>query len=271
MTAIEAEEEEDPSNLQLSWEMFELAKTIFTKHLESLEESSSLRSELEARLSETLQYLGEVSIENEDYKQAVEDLTTCLTRRQKNLPEDSRSIAETHYQLGVALGFNLQFDEAVCALNDAINVLKKRIENLKNKTESKDGSKADDAFYTREKEISEIEGLLPEITEKINDTKDMKEETIKKLGDKRMFEEGLKAEADDATPAVEAATTSSEITSVSNGDSSKTTTSISHLVKKRKKSEEPAEVVTNGTNGDVAKKPHIENEAATTNGHSNGN
>ena len=40
-------------------------------------------------------------------------------------------------QLGVALGFNLQFDEAVGALNDAINVLQKRIENLKNKTESK--------------------------------------------------------------------------------------------------------------------------------------
>ena len=137
VTAIEAEEEEDPSNLQLAWAMFELAKTIFTKHIESVDESSSIRSELETKLSETYQYLGEVSIENEDYKQAVEDLTTCLTRRQKNLPEDSRSIAETHYQLGVALGFNLQFDEAVGALNDAINVLKKRIENLGNKTESK--------------------------------------------------------------------------------------------------------------------------------------
>ena len=81
--------------------MFELAKTIFSKHIESVEESSSIRSELETKLSETYQYLGEVSIENEDYKQAVEDLTTCLTRRQKNLPEDSRSIAETHYQVRI--------------------------------------------------------------------------------------------------------------------------------------------------------------------------
>ena len=79
--------------------MFELAKTIFTKHIESVDKSSSIRSELETKLSETYQYLGEVSIENEDYKQAVEDLSTCLTRRQKNLPEDSRSIAETHYQV----------------------------------------------------------------------------------------------------------------------------------------------------------------------------
>ena len=53
-------------------------------------------------------------------------------------------------------------------------------------------------------------------------------------------------------------------------DSSKTTTSISHLVKKRKKSDEVKEEETNGTNGDVAKKPHMEGEVAT-NGHSNGN
>jgi hypothetical protein len=61
------------------------------------------RSELEAKLSETYQFLGEVSIENEDYKQAIEDLTTCLKRRQKLLPEDSRCIAETHYQVDFIL------------------------------------------------------------------------------------------------------------------------------------------------------------------------
>ncbi len=41
------------------------------------------------------------------------------------------------FQLGVALGFNLQFDEAVNALNDAIGVLQKRIDNLKTESESK--------------------------------------------------------------------------------------------------------------------------------------
>ena len=48
-----------------------------------------------------------------------------------SVPEDSRCIAETHYQLGVALGFNAQFDEAVNALSDAIAVLEKRISFLK--------------------------------------------------------------------------------------------------------------------------------------------
>ena len=35
--------------------------------------------------------------------------------------------------------------------------------------------------------------MIPEIREKIADTKDMKKETFKKLGDKRLMEEGIAA------------------------------------------------------------------------------
>ena len=87
---IDQEEIEDPSNLQLAWEMLELAKQIYGKHADSLAAESEVRMELEAKLSETYQTLGEVSIENENYPQATEDLTMCLRRRQDLLPEDSR-------------------------------------------------------------------------------------------------------------------------------------------------------------------------------------
>ena len=112
-------------------------QSVMTKHADSLEATDEKRLELEDKLSEIYQTLGEVSIENENYPQAIEDLTMCLRRRQDLNPEDSRVIAETHYQLGVALGFNAQFDEAVNALNDAINVLEKRVANLKEKKESR--------------------------------------------------------------------------------------------------------------------------------------
>ncbi|QQP36457.1 Uncharacterized protein FKW44_021571, partial [Caligus rogercresseyi] len=112
---------------------------------------------------------------------AVEDLNSCLRRREEILPSDSRSIAETHYQLGVALGFNLRFDDAVKALESSIGVLSSRVTNLKDKKESVDPSKKDDTFYTREKEIEEIEKLIPEIKEKIADTRDLQEETLKKI------------------------------------------------------------------------------------------
>ena len=99
------------------------------------------------------------------------------------LPEDSRNIAVTFYQLGIALGFNMKYEEAVVKLEEAISVLKKRIDNLKNKTESFDESKKDDVFYSREKEIAEIEALIPEIQEKIADTVEMKEENNRKMAE----------------------------------------------------------------------------------------
>jgi len=182
----EVEDEEDPSNLQLSWEMLELAKMVLTEQLEGenktgLTEES--RTSLEKRLFETFLILGEVSLENENYPQAVEDLSICLEKQKAVLPEDSRNIAVTYYQLGIAQGFNMKYEEAVDTLGLAIGVLKKRIDNLAKKTESVDESKKDDVFYTREKEMAELESLIPEIKEKITDTNEMKEESLRKIAE----------------------------------------------------------------------------------------
>merc|ERR1712117_474142 len=180
------EDEEDPSNLQLAWEMLELAKMVFTAQIEGAQKanlSEGLKATLEKRLCETYLTLGEVSLENENYVQAVEDISLCLERQQASLPADSRNIAETHYQLGVALGFHMKYEEAVVSLESAISVLETRIKNLKEKSESPDLAKQSDAFYTREKEIAEIETLIPEIKEKITDTNEMKEESIKKVAE----------------------------------------------------------------------------------------
>ena len=46
-----------------------------------------------------------------------------------------------------------------------------------------------DAFYTRESEIKQIESVIPEIEEKIKDTRDMEQQTVKKLGDKALMDE----------------------------------------------------------------------------------
>merc|ERR1739848_215984 len=248
------EEEEDPSNLQLAWEMLELAKSIFSKHADSLEAADPVRLELESKLSE-------------NYPQAIEDLTMCLRRRQDLLPEDNRSVAETHYQLGVALGFNTQFDEAVNALNDAISVLEKRVTNLKEKKESRDPSTKDAPAIdddTRLKEIAELEGLIPEIREKIADTKDMQQETLKKIGDRRLIEDAFNGSASKDQ--------NGSANKDKNGDSStseisvkKSAGNISHLVKKRSNDEKPAA-------GDASpKKPRLETNGSSSNGASSSN
>merc|ERR1712055_556490 len=164
----EGEEDEEPSNLQLAWEMLELAKVVYTKQIESGAEN---KSEMEEKLCSSILALGEVSIENENYSQAVEDIKLCL-KKQENLPKDSRITAETHYQLGVAQGFNGQYNEAVESLNAAIKIIKEKTKNMKEVSKSTSDEE--------KKEIAELEALVPEIEEKIADTKDMKKEAESK-------------------------------------------------------------------------------------------
>merc|ERR1711973_858759 len=156
------DEEEEPSNLQLAWEMLELAKVVYTKQLETAEEAD--KSHLLERLCSTMLALGEVSIENENYKQAVEDIQECL-KKEETMPQDARIIAETHYQLGVAQGFHAQHDEAVESLKSAIKIIQERITNME-KVETEEAKK----------EVTELKALVPEIEEKIKDTQDMKKE-----------------------------------------------------------------------------------------------
>merc|ERR1711872_1187862 len=178
------EEEEEPSNLQLAGEMLELAKVVYTKQMESADEKN--KKDIEEKLCRSILTLGEVSIENENYSQAVEDIQMCL-KKQESFPKDSRLVAETHYQLGVAQGFNSQVDVAVESLNSAIMIIKDRVKNLKALEKASDEER---------KEIEELEALIPEIEEKIADTKDIKKEAESKpKEDKTNFEGSAKGDA----------------------------------------------------------------------------
>merc|ERR1719318_155473 len=120
-------EDEEPSNLQLAWEMLELAKVVYSKQIETAGDGD--KTLLEERLCSSILALGEVSLDNENYSQAFDDIKLCL-EKQKHLPKDSRLVAETHCQLGVAQGFNSQYNEAVESLNNAITIIKEKTKNL---------------------------------------------------------------------------------------------------------------------------------------------
>jgi len=156
-------EDEDPSNLQLAWEMLELAKVVYSKAVQSSQ--GDKKTECVGKLCESLLCLGEVSLENENYPQAVADFTECLQLRTANLPTDSRSIAETFYQLGVAHALGSNYQDSESSLQNAIHVLEKRIGNL-SKMETSDNLAS---------EISDLHSLVAEIKEKINDHKAMAE------------------------------------------------------------------------------------------------
>merc|ERR1712119_91945 len=166
------EDEEEPSNLQLAWEVLELAKVVYTKLIATEVKDKDF---FEERLCSTMLHLGEVSIENENYQQAVEDIKLCLTKQEK-MPKDARLRAEIHYHLGLAQAFHQQFDESIESHKAAIAILKERTKNLKVMETS---STSPRKLAETNKEIAELEALIPEIEEKIVDTKDMKKEASK--------------------------------------------------------------------------------------------
>jgi len=157
----ESMEDEDPSNLQLAWEMFELAKVVYSKTGETA--TGDGKTESVSKLCDCYLGLGEVSLENENYTQAVADFTQCLVIRKANLPPDSRSIAEAHYQLGVAQALHGKYEDAESCLSSAIEVLEARVANLRKMETS----------HNIAREIADLEVLVAEIVEKISDHRTM--------------------------------------------------------------------------------------------------
>merc|ERR1712066_201508 len=69
---------DDVGHLELAWEMLELAKSIW---------ATCGKTDMEAF---ALHYLGEVSLESNNYTQAIEDLTKAANIKSKTAPSDSR-------------------------------------------------------------------------------------------------------------------------------------------------------------------------------------
>jgi len=162
----EAKAGEEPSNLQLAWEVLEVSKLICKEQLEAGSKDKVAKdaiAAMEKRFCDTHHLLSEVSVESGNYGQAVEDLKVCLDRQKVALPKDCRDIAVTYYQLGVAQGFDKKYDEAIASLEAAVTVLDSTLASLKGKP----GKMA-------KMEITEIEALLPDIKAKIADVAEMK-------------------------------------------------------------------------------------------------
>uniref|UniRef100_G3UV11 Nuclear autoantigenic sperm protein n=1 Tax=Meleagris gallopavo TaxID=9103 RepID=G3UV11_MELGA len=151
-------EEEEIGNLELAWDMLELAKVIYKRQ----ETKEAQLHAAQAHLK-----LGEVSIESENYVQAIEEFQACLALQQKYLEAHDRLLAESHYQLALAYHYNSQFDEAVQQFGKSVEVIDKRMAMLTERIKKAESGSPED-----EKEIEELKGLLPEIKEKIEDSKE---------------------------------------------------------------------------------------------------
>ncbi|PNJ21687.1 NASP isoform 1 [Pongo abelii] len=222
--SLQENEEEEIGNLELAWDMLDLAKIIFKRQ----ETKEAQLYAAQAHLK-----LGEVSVESENYVQAVEEFQSCLNLQEQYLEAHDRLLAETHYQLGLAYGYNSQYDEAVAQFSKSIEVIEKRMAVLNEQVKEAEGSSAE-----YKKEIEELKELLPEIREKIEDAKESQHSG-------NVAELALKATlVESSTSGFTPGGGGSSVSMIASrkptdgASSSNCVTDISHLVRKKRKPEE---------------------------------
>jgi len=185
--------------------------------------------ELQKKLADTHLLLGEVATESEMYAEAVGEFKTGLTILTKIEQPDSREIAQYYFQIGLAYAFAKSFDDAICSFKKSSEIIEQRICNLTEKLgnsipSEKLGNEANSEESAELKEIDELKALLPELQEKINDTIDAENDSKKTIEEETKEKEIIMRNSPVKNPNPPMAN------------------DISHLVKKRKKTEEAVEV-----------------------------
>ncbi|XP_069560830.1 histone-binding protein N1/N2-like isoform X2 [Brachyistius frenatus] len=234
-------EEEEVGNLQLAWEMLEVAKVIYKRQESKDDQLMAAQAYLK---------LGEVSAESGNYPQALEDFQECLTLQLKHLPPHSRLLAETHYHVATTLCYMDQYRQAIQHYNSSIKVIETRLVMLQ---EAIDGAAAE------KNEMEELKLLLPDIREKVEDAKESQrtasaasqaiQQTLGGASTSSAFlsENGgpssSSSSSSTSTSTAAFATTSQLPVKTSDSvSSSKSVSNISHLVRKKRKPEEESPV-----------------------------
>ncbi|XP_038571167.1 nuclear autoantigenic sperm protein isoform X3 [Micropterus salmoides] len=228
------EEEDEVGNLQLAWEMLEVAKVIY-KRKESKDD--------QLMAAQTYLKLGEVSAESGNYPQALEDFQECLALQLKHLPPHSRLLAETHYHVATTLCYMDQYSQAIQHYNSSIKVIETRLAMLQEVIASADGAGEET------NEMEELKQLLPDIREKVEDAKESQktastasqaiQQTLGGASTSSAFlcENGEPSSSSAFEPANQIPVKPS-----SSASSSKAPSDISHLVRKKRKPEEESPV-----------------------------
>jgi len=178
-----AEEEEENEGAEGdefndAWDVLDLARVIYEK---------DPSPEARQKLSDVYVYLGEVSLETEKFDQAIPDFRSALEIKQSILEPDNRELAELHYKLALALEFSSSEQHlAVEETEKAVAVLRNRLSVLQDKQLAESGdvkgkgkqsdSIGDSSCATNvEKEIKEIQELIPDMEVKIEELKNPKQ------------------------------------------------------------------------------------------------
>ncbi|XP_055717641.1 histone-binding protein N1/N2-like isoform X2 [Salvelinus fontinalis] len=229
-TAEDEESEAEVGNLQLAWEMLEVAKVIYKRKENEADQLMAAQAYLK---------LGEVGAESGNYPAAVEDFQDCLALQLKHLPPHSRLLAETHYQLGMTYCYTGQYSHAIQHYSSSVKVIEGRLAMLQEVLD-----KGENGAEEGKTELEELKLLLPDIAEKVEDAKESQrtagsasvaiQQTLAGASTSSAFSASAETSGPSAFEASQIA-----VTSAADGASSNSALDISHLVRKKRKMESP--------------------------------
>uniref|UniRef100_A0A336KEN5 CSON009459 protein n=1 Tax=Culicoides sonorensis TaxID=179676 RepID=A0A336KEN5_CULSO len=210
----EAEDEEEAgeaNNLEVAWEVLELAAVIFARQGESAYEN----------LAEALTELAGISFENSHFDIAIKDYSKALEVHNRMEKTNRRHVAEIYFQIGLSHLMLNDFDESIEAFKKAGEILDAEIDFLKLKEQT-------DELAADIKDLEETRGEIVLKIIEVEETKQVSIEEVKRELEKLMNHEPEKENV--PGPSSSGASSSAEKPKA---------TDISHLIK-RKKPDAPA-------------------------------
>jgi len=230
----ESDEEDEVGNLQLAWEMLEVAKVIYKRKESPADQLIAAQVHVK---------LGEVAAESGNYEQAVEDFQEGLSLLVKHQSSDHRLLASIHCQLGLTLGLLEKHGQALEHFNNSMEIINNRLAELQKSIDQTEGP---EAASKDKKEMEELTSLLPDLKERAEDaaealkTASTVAEAMKDVlaGESPFPVTGTQNGSTDATMKVNMIPVkSTNGTTTANGTTTSAASDISHLVRKKRKPE----------------------------------
>ncbi|KAJ2880874.1 hypothetical protein H4R27_004459 [Coemansia aciculifera] len=128
------EDEEEEDDFAAAWDVLDLARVIQAKATDS-------KSQL--KYAETLMLLGDVSMESENFGQAVKDFSEALEVKMQYLDDSNRELAELYYKLALAYEYNQDTGKALELMNDVERILGNRLKIVEASDKDEDVAEAE--------------------------------------------------------------------------------------------------------------------------------
>lgn len=126
----EEDGEEEQTEFEIAWEALDAARMLFLREIKNAGDDKAKIKSFNAKLAETYDLLGEVSLESENFPQASQDLLESLKLKQQLYESSSSLISEAHFKLSLAYEFCVEDPESK---NKSIREMEQAIASVKDR------------------------------------------------------------------------------------------------------------------------------------------